>query len=67
MNTTTPICDILAMARLGSNVKKTVVLCSPGVTREKLNKEEEEEEEEREVKEREDEVVYTSLQWSGMV
>lgn len=24
-----PICDILAIARLGSNVKKTVLLCSP--------------------------------------
>ncbi|XP_030622822.1 tRNA-splicing endonuclease subunit Sen34 [Chanos chanos] len=40
--------DILSIARLGSNVKKTVLLCSPG------NSEEEEE------------VVYTSLQWSGM-
>uniref|UniRef100_A0A3Q3R5V9 tRNA-splicing endonuclease subunit Sen34 n=1 Tax=Monopterus albus TaxID=43700 RepID=A0A3Q3R5V9_MONAL len=38
--------DILAMARLGSGVKKTVLLCSPGT---------------------DGGVVYTSLQWSGMV
>ncbi|XP_056138907.1 tRNA-splicing endonuclease subunit Sen34 [Lampris incognitus] len=37
--------DVLVLARLGSNVKKTVLLCSPG----------------------QDEVTYTSLQWSGMV
>ncbi|XP_051512285.1 tRNA-splicing endonuclease subunit Sen34-like [Myxocyprinus asiaticus] len=51
-----PLCDILAIARLGSNVKKTVLLCSPqnpnvsgqdeGV---------------------EGGVVYSSLQWSSMV
>ncbi|KAM7412449.1 hypothetical protein PAMA_020030 [Pampus argenteus] len=38
--------DVLAVARLGSNVKKTVLLCSPGT---------------------DSGVVYTSLQWSGMV
>ncbi|XP_042371731.1 tRNA-splicing endonuclease subunit Sen34, partial [Plectropomus leopardus] len=38
--------DVLAVARLGSNVKKTVLLCSPGV---------------------DGHVLYTSLQWSGMV
>ncbi|KAM9820580.1 LOW QUALITY PROTEIN: tRNA-splicing endonuclease subunit Sen34 [Neosynchiropus ocellatus] len=38
--------DVLAVARLGSNVKKTVLLCSPGA---------------------DGGVVYTSLQWSGMV
>ncbi|KAK5868127.1 hypothetical protein PBY51_009169 [Eleginops maclovinus] len=38
--------DVLAVARLGSNVKKTVLLCSPG---------------------RGGGVLYTSLQWSGMV
>lgn len=37
--------DILAVARLGSNVKKTVLLCSPGP---------------------DPDVLYTSLQWSGM-
>uniref|UniRef100_A0A673LB81 tRNA-splicing endonuclease subunit SEN34 n=1 Tax=Sinocyclocheilus rhinocerous TaxID=307959 RepID=A0A673LB81_9TELE len=29
MNEELPLCDILAIARLGSNVKKTVLLCSP--------------------------------------
>ncbi|XP_076591137.1 tRNA-splicing endonuclease subunit Sen34 isoform X2 [Chaetodon auriga] len=38
--------DVLAVARLGSNVKKTVLLCSPGT---------------------DGRVLYTSLQWSGMV
>lgn len=38
--------DVLAIARLGSNVKKTVLLCSPGP---------------------DGTMVYTSLQWSGMV
>ncbi|KAM9853341.1 tRNA-splicing endonuclease subunit Sen34 [Aulostomus maculatus] len=38
--------DLLAVARLGSNVKKTVLLCSPGT---------------------DGGVMYTSLQWSGMV
>ncbi|XP_050921543.1 tRNA-splicing endonuclease subunit Sen34 isoform X2 [Lates calcarifer] len=38
--------DVLAIARLGSNVKKTVLLCSPGL---------------------DGTMVYTSLQWSGMV
>lgn len=37
--------DVLAVARLGSNVKKTVLLCSPGP---------------------DTDVMYTSLQWSGM-
>lgn len=41
-----PLLDILAVARLGSNVKKTVLLCSP---------------------EADGSVMYTSLQWSGMV
>lgn len=45
------LCDLLAVARLGSNVKKTVVLCSPGEGREGDR----------------EEVVYTSLQWSGMI
>lgn len=42
-----PVCllDFLSVARLGSNVKKTVLLCSPSG----------------------DGVLYTSLQWSGMV
>ncbi|XP_041920330.1 tRNA-splicing endonuclease subunit Sen34 [Alosa sapidissima] len=77
MDTATPLCDILAMARLGSNVKKTVVLCSPRATQQQSNekeqeeKEDEDDEEEREeggddYEEEEDEVVYTSLQWSGM-
>ncbi|KAF7658542.1 hypothetical protein LDENG_00011320 [Lucifuga dentata] len=43
-----PLLDILAVARLGSNVKKTVLLCSPGEGPDGG-------------------VVYTSLQWSGMV
>ncbi|XP_034404405.1 tRNA-splicing endonuclease subunit Sen34 [Cyclopterus lumpus] len=38
--------DVLAVSRLGSNVKKTVLLCSPGT---------------------DGRVLYTSLQWSGMV
>uniref|UniRef100_H3C7V5 tRNA-splicing endonuclease subunit Sen34 n=1 Tax=Tetraodon nigroviridis TaxID=99883 RepID=H3C7V5_TETNG len=38
--------DVLAVARLGSNVKKTVLLCSPGPDAD---------------------LLYTSLQWSGMV
>ncbi|XP_051255028.1 tRNA-splicing endonuclease subunit Sen34 [Dicentrarchus labrax] len=38
--------DLLAIARLGSNVKKTVLLCSPAA---------------------DGGVLYTSLQWSGMV
>lgn len=42
--------DILAIARLGSNVKKTVLLCSP-----------------QEGADAEGEVVYSSLQWSGLV
>ncbi|XP_029301810.1 tRNA-splicing endonuclease subunit Sen34-like [Cottoperca gobio] len=43
-----PVCmlDVLAVSRLGSNVKKTVLLCSPRP---------------------DGGVVYTSLQWSGMV
>ncbi|KAI5623811.1 tRNA-splicing endonuclease subunit Sen34 isoform X1 [Silurus asotus] len=48
-----PVCDVLAIARLGSNVKKTVLLCSPQDTSE-----------EEDVGEK---VVYSSLQWSGMV
>ncbi|KAM6970117.1 tRNA-splicing endonuclease subunit Sen34 [Aplochiton taeniatus] len=51
MNESMPPCDILATARLGSNVKKTVLLCSPV-----------EEEEDPQTQR----VVYTSLQWSGM-
>ncbi|XP_069566533.1 tRNA-splicing endonuclease subunit Sen34 isoform X2 [Brachyistius frenatus] len=38
--------DVLAVARLGSNVKKTVLLCSPGT---------------------DEDIRYTSVQWSGMV
>ncbi|CAN9511248.1 unnamed protein product [Ophioblennius macclurei] len=38
--------DVLSVARLGSNVKKTVLLCSPGPN---------------------GDIIYTSLQWSGMV
>ncbi|KAL2096057.1 hypothetical protein ACEWY4_008205 [Coilia grayii] len=77
MDTDTPLCDIMALARLGSNVKKTVVLCSPRATQEQ-SKEKEEREEEEKTEDRDkdnaaadddddDEVVYTSLQWSGMV
>ncbi|XP_060903355.1 tRNA-splicing endonuclease subunit Sen34 [Labrus mixtus] len=42
-----PVCllDLLSVARLGSNVKKTVLLCSPAGGG----------------------VLYTSLQWSGMI
>ncbi|XP_028818860.1 tRNA-splicing endonuclease subunit Sen34 [Denticeps clupeoides] len=47
MEALTPLSDVLAIARLGSNVKKTVLLCSP--------------------QESEEDVIYTSLQWSGMV
>ncbi|KAL7870436.1 hypothetical protein SRHO_G00079330 [Serrasalmus rhombeus] len=52
MDEQSPLCDILTIARLGSNVKKTVLLCSP-----------------RDLSdgEVEGEVVYSSLQWSGMV
>lgn len=39
------VLDILAVARLGSNVKKTVLLCSAGPDAD---------------------VLYTSVQWSGM-
>lgn len=46
-----PLCDILAVARLGSNVKKTVLLCSPRSRSESV----------------EGDVVYSSLQWSSMV
>ncbi|MCJ8733149.1 hypothetical protein PDJAM_G00219770 [Pangasius djambal] len=48
-----PLCDVLAIARLGSNVKKTVLLCSPQDTSESGEEIEE--------------VVYSSLQWSGIV
>lgn len=48
-----PLCDILTIARLGSNVKKTVLLCSPQDTSDSGEELEE--------------VVYSSLQWSGMV
>lgn len=41
-----PLLDVLSVARLGSNVKKTVLLCSPGP---------------------DGGIIYTSLQWSGMV
>ncbi|XP_066541574.1 tRNA-splicing endonuclease subunit Sen34 [Hoplias malabaricus] len=47
-----PLFDVLAVARLGSNVKKTVLLCSPKDPSEAGV---------------EGEVVYSSLQWSGMV
>ncbi|KAJ8410655.1 hypothetical protein AAFF_G00186120 [Aldrovandia affinis] len=53
MDTPTPLCDLLALSRLGANVKKTILLCSPG-------------DDDDEGGEKED-VVYTSLQWSGMV
>ncbi|XP_029922431.1 tRNA-splicing endonuclease subunit Sen34 isoform X2 [Myripristis murdjan] len=43
--------DVLAVARLGSNVKKTVLLCSPAAG----------------ASDDQPDVVYTSLQWSGMV
>lgn len=49
-----PICDLLAIARLGSNVKKTVLLCSPQNYSDGGE-------------ETEEEVVYSSLQWSGIV
>lgn len=49
-----PVCDLLVIARLGSNVKKTVLLCSPWDTSDGE-------------KETEEEVVYSSLQWSGIV
>ncbi|KAM3875070.1 tRNA-splicing endonuclease subunit Sen34 [Diretmus argenteus] len=51
MDESSSLLDILAVARLGSNVKKTVLLCSPGPGQEGGG----------------EEVVYTSLQWSGMV
>ncbi|KAA0714647.1 tRNA-splicing endonuclease subunit [Triplophysa tibetana] len=51
-----PLCDVLAIARLGSNVKKTVLLCSPQKPRETGMEESIEEG-----------VVYSSLQWSSIV
>lgn len=51
-----PLCDILAIARLGSNVKKTVLLCSPR-SRSETGRDESVE----------GDVVYSSLQWSSMV
>lgn len=51
-----PLCDILAIARLGSNVKKTVLFCSPQKPSET--------EKDESLKEG---VVYSSLQWSSMV
>ncbi|KTG39966.1 hypothetical protein cypCar_00004757 [Cyprinus carpio] len=51
-----PLCDILAIARLGSNVKKTVLLCSPQKRSESGKHESVE-----------GDVVYSSLQWSSMV
>ncbi|XP_075932568.1 tRNA-splicing endonuclease subunit Sen34 isoform X1 [Anarhichas minor] len=45
-NESVGLLDLLSVARLGSNVKKTVLLCSPGP---------------------DGRVLYTSLQWSGMV
>ncbi|KAK2895049.1 hypothetical protein QQF64_011812 [Cirrhinus molitorella] len=51
-----PLSDILAIARLGSNVKKTVLLCSPR-SRGETGKDESVE----------GDVVYSSLQWSSMV
>lgn len=69
MDTATPLCDVLAMARLGSNVKKTVVLCSPRGAQEQQSLDDD-----REGKNdgaaacvEEEDVVYTSLQWSGMI
>lgn len=52
MNEQSPLSDILTIARLGSNVKKTVLLCSP-----------------QEAGDGADDVtvVYSSLQWSGMI
>ncbi|MBN3271338.1 SEN34 endonuclease, partial [Polyodon spathula] len=43
-----PISDFLCLARLGANVKKTILLCSPSETEGEG-------------------VIYTSVQWSGMV
>ncbi|XP_033883855.3 tRNA-splicing endonuclease subunit Sen34-like [Acipenser ruthenus] len=43
-----PISDFLCLARLGANVKKTILLCSPSETESEG-------------------VIYTSIQWSGMV
>ncbi|XP_048024906.1 tRNA-splicing endonuclease subunit Sen34 [Megalobrama amblycephala] len=51
-----PLSDILSIARLGSNVKKTVLLCSPQ-SRNETGKDESVE----------GDVVYSSLQWSSMV
>ncbi|TRY93841.1 hypothetical protein DNTS_023765 [Danionella cerebrum] len=50
-----PLCDVLAIARLGSNVKKTILLCSP--------RNHFEDERHKGV---EDSVVYSSLQWTSM-
>ncbi|KAG9348196.1 hypothetical protein JZ751_001931 [Albula glossodonta] len=49
-----PLCELLALSRLGANVKKTILLCSPSDDDDEEGGEEEE-------------VVYTSLKWSGMV
>ncbi|TSK38348.1 tRNA-splicing endonuclease subunit Sen34 [Bagarius yarrelli] len=54
MEETLPVYDLLVIARLGSNVKKTVLLCSPWETSD-------------DEKETEGKVVYSSLQWSGIV
>uniref|UniRef100_A0A8C2IUA3 tRNA-splicing endonuclease subunit SEN34 n=1 Tax=Cyprinus carpio TaxID=7962 RepID=A0A8C2IUA3_CYPCA len=51
-----PLCDILAIARLGSNVKKTVLICSPQNCSRSGKHESVE-----------GDVVYSSLQWSSMV
>ncbi|KAK1785307.1 hypothetical protein P4O66_018704 [Electrophorus voltai] len=52
MDESSPLSDILTIARLGSNVKKTVLLCSPRDPSDSQV---------------EGDVVYSSLQWSGMV
>ncbi|XP_063060550.1 tRNA-splicing endonuclease subunit Sen34 [Engraulis encrasicolus] len=65
MDADTPLCDIMALARLGSNVKKTVVLCSPRATQTQCEENMEDRDDDEE--DDDDEVVYTSLQWSGMV
>lgn len=69
MDTATPLSDILAMARLGSNVKKTVVLCSPCGAQEQRSLDEGrgDKNDGAAACVEEEDVVYTSLQWSGMI
>ncbi|XP_062860940.1 tRNA-splicing endonuclease subunit Sen34 [Trichomycterus rosablanca] len=52
MDEQSPLYDILTIARLGSNVKKTVLLCSPHEPGDSGE---------------DSQVVYSSLQWSGMM